>query len=48
MTGTSNSSIWECPECGRSVNRFVNGYRCPSCRETVSERRDCGTDATNR
>ncbi|OAQ52689.1 hypothetical protein HTG_10205 [Natrinema mahii] len=43
--GAFDASIWECPTCGRSVNRFVNGRRWPSCRADVPEDRDCESDA---
>jgi len=23
--------LWECPQCERLVNRFVNGGTCPTC-----------------
>ncbi|WP_256948631.1 hypothetical protein [Halorubrum ezzemoulense] len=27
MTG----KLWTCEQCGRTVNRFVNGATCPDC-----------------
>jgi len=23
--------VWECDQCGRLVNQFVNGSNCPNC-----------------
>ena len=38
--GSLEAEIWQCPECGRSVNGFVNGCRCPFCQLNVAD--DCG------
>ncbi|WP_255509932.1 MULTISPECIES: hypothetical protein [Halorubrum] len=24
-------TLWDCPECGSTVNAFVNGSTCPNC-----------------
>ncbi|SEW03058.1 hypothetical protein SAMN05216285_1946 [Natrinema salifodinae] len=41
MAEIRNSTLWQCPECGRSVNGFVNGCRCPSCRKEMPDACDC-------
>jgi len=29
--GSVTGKLWECGQCNRLVNRFVNGCRCPNC-----------------
>jgi len=29
-------TLWTCPDCDRTVNKTVNGRRCPYCQEEKS------------